>query len=87
MLPGVSGARAVPDRFRPVLSALIAMIADGDVAAMRADPAIRVGAADPLPWARYYLGPVISLPPEGWDLADAVRVGGHPTAAGLLAGC
>jgi hypothetical protein len=41
---GMSGTQAVPERFRPLLSALIEMIADGDVAAMRADPAIRVSA-------------------------------------------
>ena len=44
----MSGSQAVPERFRPVLSALPDMVADGDVAAMRAHPAIRVGAGDPL---------------------------------------
>jgi hypothetical protein len=75
---GVSGTPAVPERFRPLLSALIDMIADGDVAAMRADPAIRVGTGDPLLRARDYPGAVISLPAEGWDLSDAVQVGGQP---------
>jgi hypothetical protein len=60
-----------------VLSKLIDMIADGDVAAMRADPAIRVGTGDPLLWARSYPGAVISLPAEGWDLSEAAPVGGQ----------
>ena len=77
-LHGCLGKQTVPERFRPVLSALIDMIADGDVAAMRADPAIRVGFSDPLLWVRVYPGAVTSLPPEGRDLADAVRVGGQP---------
>lgn len=75
---GGSGTQAVPERFRPSLSALIDMIAEDDVAAVRADPAIRVGTGDPLPWARDYPGAVISLPAEGWDLSDAVQVGGQP---------
>ena len=49
-LPGLPEPQAVPDRFRPALSAVIGMIADGDVAAMRTDPAIRVCEADPLLW-------------------------------------
>jgi hypothetical protein len=61
-----------------LLSALIGMIAAGDVAAMRADPAIRVGAGDPLLWARDYPGAVIPLPADGWDLSDAVQIGGQP---------
>jgi hypothetical protein len=77
-LHDLSGTQAVPERFRPVLSALIDMIADGDVAAIRADPAIRVGAGDPLLWVRDYPGVVTALPPQGWDLADAVGVDGHP---------
>ena len=68
----------MPERFRSVLSALIDLLADGDVAAMRAYPAIRVGARDPLLWVREYPGAVTSLPPQGWDLADAVRVSGRP---------
>src|ERR1039457_4430561 len=72
-LHDMSETQAVPQRFRPVLSALIDMIAEGDVAAMRADPAIRVGVSDPLLWVRDYPGAVTSLPPQGWDLADAGR--------------
>jgi hypothetical protein len=72
------GTQAVPERFHPILSALIDMIADGDVAAIRADPAIRVGAGDPLLWVRDYPDIVTALPPQGWDLADAVRIDGHP---------
>jgi hypothetical protein len=45
---------------------------------MRADPAIRVGVGEPLMLVRDYPGAVTSLPPQGWDLADAVRVGGQP---------
>ena len=74
----MSGTQAVPERFRPLLSALIHMIADGDVAAMRADPAILVGAGDPLLWVRDYPGVVTALPPQGWDLADAVPADGRP---------
>jgi hypothetical protein len=66
-------AQAVPERRRPVLSGVIRMIADGDVAAMRTGRAIRVREADPLLWVRNYPGAVIPLPPEGWDLADAVQ--------------
>jgi hypothetical protein len=74
----VAGPPAVPELFRPLLATLIGMIAEDDVAAMRADPAIRVGAGDPLLWARDYPGAVIPLPAEGWDLSDAVQVGGQP---------
>jgi hypothetical protein len=66
-------AQAVPERRRPVLSGVIRMIADGDVAAMRTGRAIRVREADALLWGRNYRGVVIPLPPEGWDLADAVQ--------------
>jgi hypothetical protein len=44
MLHDVSERQAVPDRFRRALSALINMVANGDVAAMRNSPMIRVGA-------------------------------------------
>jgi hypothetical protein len=74
----MSRVQAVPERFRPVLSNLIDMIAGGDTAAMRASPAIRVGSGDPLLWVRDYPGEVISLPAEGWDLADGVQVAGQP---------
>ena len=74
----VSGSQAVPERFRPVLSALIDMIAEGDVAAMWAHPAIRVGGGDPLLWVRDYPAAVTSLPPQGWDVADAMPVDGQP---------
>ena len=56
------GTQAVPERFHTILSALIDMIADGDVAAIRADPAIRVGAGDPLLWVRDYPDVVTALP-------------------------
>ncbi len=77
-LHDMSGTKALPERFRPILSALSDMIADGDVAAMRADPAIRVGADDPLFWVRDYPDLVTALPPQGRDLADAVRIDEHP---------
>jgi hypothetical protein len=74
----MSRVQAVSERFRQVLSNLIDMIAGGDTAAMRASPAIRVGSGDPLLWVRDYPGEVISLPAEGWDLADVVQVAGQP---------
>ena len=78
MLQDVPERQAVPERFRPALSSLINMIANGDVAAMRNSPMIRAGQGDPLLWARDYPGTVVPLPPEGWNLADAIQVSGHP---------
>jgi hypothetical protein len=78
MLRHVGEREVVPERFRPVLAALIEMIAADDVAAMRASPVIRAGDSDPLLWARDYPGAVMPLPAEGWELADAIQVSGHP---------
>ena len=73
---------AVPERFRSVLSAAVGMIADGDVAALHADPGIRVGESDPLARVQAYPGSVIRLPPEAWRAADAMR-SGKPQAKAL----
>jgi|SRR5450755_2648822 hypothetical protein len=76
-LHDMSETQAVPQRFRPVLSALIDMIAEGDVAAMRADPAIRVGVSDPLA-----MGPGLS---RRGHLTAAARVGSRRRGAGRRA--
>jgi hypothetical protein len=60
------------------------MIADGDVAALRADPGIRVGESDPLAWVQAYSGSVIRLPPEAWRAADAIRLEGCPDAWSVM---
>jgi hypothetical protein len=78
MLHRVGERQAVPERFRSVLAALIEMVSAGDVAAMRASPVILVGDGDPLLWVRDYPGAVVPLPAEGWALADAIQVSGHP---------
>jgi|HubBroStandDraft_1064217.scaffolds.fasta_scaffold1175769_1 hypothetical protein len=78
MVRSMSESRPVPERFRPALQALIRMIAHGDAAAIRASPQIRVGEGDSLLWVRDYPDTVIPLPAEGWELADAIQVSGHP---------
>jgi hypothetical protein len=74
----MSRVQAVPERFRPMLSNLIDMIAGGDTAAMRASPAIRVGSGDPLLWSGIIPARSSPLPAEGWDLVDAVQVARQP---------
>lgn len=74
----VSQVSAVPERFRPLLAALIDMIAAGDLAAIRADPRIRIRGSDPLLWARDYPGTVTALPSEGWHVADAIQLHADP---------
>ena len=45
---------------------------------MRADPKIRIRGDDPLLWVRNYPGNLTTLPPEGWDLADAIQLQADP---------
>lgn len=71
-------ARPVPERFRPALAAVIGLVAAGDVAAMRANPKIRLRGGDPLLWVRDYPATLTALPPEGWDLADALQLEASP---------
>jgi hypothetical protein len=78
MLRRVGEPQAVPERFRPVLAALIEMIAADDVAAVQASPVIQARDSDPLLWARDYPGAVMPLPPEGWEPAGAFQVSGQP---------
>lgn len=61
-----------------MLTALIDMIAASDLAAIRADPRIRIQGSDPLRWLRDYPATVTALPPEGWDLADAIQLQAEP---------
>lgn len=78
ILHSMSTAGAVPERFRPALIAAIDMIAAGDAAAMRADPKIRIHGDDPLLWVRDHPGTLTTLPPEGWDIADAIQLQADP---------
>lgn len=71
-------ARPVPQRFRPALETVIRLIAAGNVAAMRADPKIRLRVGDPLLWVPDYPATLTALPPEGWDLADAIQLEASP---------
>jgi hypothetical protein len=68
---------AVPERFRAVVADAVALIAAGDLAALREHPRIRLRGGDPLIWVRSYPATVTALPPEAWDIADAIQSRDH----------
>lgn len=66
------------EEYKSALAALISLIAAGDERALRADPKIRIRGSDPLLWVRAYPATLTVLPPEGWDLADAIELAAAP---------
>jgi hypothetical protein len=67
----------VPERFRPLLSRVVDLVAAGDVDGLRRDPQITLADPDdPLYWVRDYPATVVSLPEEAWRFAGAFTAGG-----------
>jgi hypothetical protein len=75
---------AVPERFRAVVAKAVALIAAGDLAALRDHPGIRLRSQDPLIWVRDYPATITALPAEAWDIADAIENHEHPGTWSLV---
>jgi hypothetical protein len=82
--PPMAASQAVPERFRVAIAEAIALIAAGDMTALRRHPGIRIPGQDPLTWVRDYPATLTTLPAEAWDIADAIQRQQHPSTWSLV---
>jgi hypothetical protein len=77
----VDGHEAVPDRFRPSISAVVDRLAAKDYEGLKRDGTDPYPDADLSMWIRDYGGSgatIVSLPDEAWDVATALELADQP---------